>query len=278
MIVLTDTTQEGVTLDASSDAAGGSTQTSSSDVTQAASSVASTSGVSVRRRGSVFVCRYCNKSFDRSYSVVRHERMHTGFKPCLCRFCGRGFSEPRNLRQHLARFHASARGFSVSNTSMTSRDERRRRKKRTKSHSDAAQPEDDDRTQDGDATEMTSRTPQNGSKRARCDDDDDAALTSMTSSHDMASEIREKERLGDDVTVVIPSDAPLMTSASAFEPPRSVTSENTSWSNVSEGDFEAVASASGVEIAAAPVRSLIGKLGSTLTMLRSYGMSYTVRL
>ena len=51
-----------------------------------------------------FKCRYCDKTFDRVFSVHRHERVHTGFKPCICKVCGKGFSEKRNLRHHLIRF------------------------------------------------------------------------------------------------------------------------------------------------------------------------------
>lgn len=63
------------------------------------------SGMTLKKVNGLYVCRFCNKTFDRSFSVIRHERMHTGYKPCICRHCGRGFSEPRNLRQHMARYH-----------------------------------------------------------------------------------------------------------------------------------------------------------------------------
>lgn len=57
-----------------------------------------------------FKCRYCEKTFDRIFSVHRHERVHTGFKPCVCKACGRGFSEKRNLRHHIIRFHSDGTG------------------------------------------------------------------------------------------------------------------------------------------------------------------------
>ncbi|XP_022252670.1 zinc finger protein 585B-like isoform X2 [Limulus polyphemus] len=57
---------------------------------------------------SVFQCRYCPKSFDRVFSMQRHERIHTGVKPCYCKECGRGFSEKRNLRHHIIRFHSES--------------------------------------------------------------------------------------------------------------------------------------------------------------------------
>ena len=54
----------------------------------------------------MYKCRYCKKKFDRAFSCNRHERIHTGYKPCFCEYCGRGFSEPRNLRHHVIRFHS----------------------------------------------------------------------------------------------------------------------------------------------------------------------------
>src|SRR5688500_17352262 len=57
-----------------------------------------------------FKCRYCDKTFDRIFSVHRHERVHTAYKPCICKVCGRGFSEKRNLRHHIIRFHSDGSG------------------------------------------------------------------------------------------------------------------------------------------------------------------------
>lgn len=57
-----------------------------------------------------FKCRFCDKKFDRIFSVHRHERVHTGYKPCICKVCGRGFSEKRNLRHHIIRFHSDGSG------------------------------------------------------------------------------------------------------------------------------------------------------------------------
>ncbi|XP_018012183.1 uncharacterized protein LOC108669378 [Hyalella azteca] len=54
----------------------------------------------------MYQCRYCEKKFDRAFSCNRHERVHTGYKPCYCKHCGKGFSEPRNLRHHMIRFHS----------------------------------------------------------------------------------------------------------------------------------------------------------------------------
>ena len=29
-------------------------------------------------------CRFCDKVFEKGYSLQRHERIHTGYKPCYC--------------------------------------------------------------------------------------------------------------------------------------------------------------------------------------------------
>ncbi|ELT90818.1 hypothetical protein CAPTEDRAFT_89895 [Capitella teleta] len=54
-------------------------------------------------KAELYACQFCNRSFDRLYSLHRHERVHTGFKPCFCSYCGKGFSESRNLRHHMIR-------------------------------------------------------------------------------------------------------------------------------------------------------------------------------
>ncbi|GFQ70152.1 uncharacterized protein TNCT_343451 [Trichonephila clavata] len=59
-------------------------------------------------QGCNFQCKLCPKTFDRIFSLQRHERIHSGVKACFCKICGRGFSELRNLRHHIIRFHAES--------------------------------------------------------------------------------------------------------------------------------------------------------------------------
>ncbi|CAL1275586.1 unnamed protein product [Larinioides sclopetarius] len=59
-------------------------------------------------QGCSFQCKLCPKTFDRIFSLQRHERIHSGVKACFCKICGRGFSELRNLRHHIIRFHAES--------------------------------------------------------------------------------------------------------------------------------------------------------------------------
>lgn len=59
-------------------------------------------------QGCTFQCKMCPKTFDRIFSLQRHERIHSGVKACFCKICGRGFSELRNLRHHIIRFHAES--------------------------------------------------------------------------------------------------------------------------------------------------------------------------
>lgn len=60
------------------------------------------------KNGCNFQCKMCPKTFDRIFSLQRHERIHSGVKACFCKICGRGFSELRNLRHHIIRFHAES--------------------------------------------------------------------------------------------------------------------------------------------------------------------------
>ena len=57
-----------------------------------------------------FACPHCNKTFTRSSSVKRHERIHNGKKPFACRYCDKTFIESVKLRRH-ERIHTSEKPF-----------------------------------------------------------------------------------------------------------------------------------------------------------------------
>jgi chorismate mutase len=92
----------------------------------------------------------------------------------------------------------------------------------------------------------------------KSDSNSDLPPVSMaqTSNKELANEIREKEKLDEDVTVVIPSDAPLNESKDCnATTPKSACSDNTNWSNVSETDMDNLAI--GNEIMSAPIKTLM---------------------
>lgn len=223
--------------------------------------------------GGLYACRYCWKTFDRYFCLQRHERVHTGFKPCCCRHCGKGFSESRNLRQHMMRFHndvspaqlikhvrrkMSGSGLSrinqrlayvtpemiacanvqsvVADTVGTS--------EAFYSQPFTAPAADVSGEWSGDpscATPIAS-TPQ-----------------PVVASH-LASEIRKKESLGDDVTVVIPSDVPLddvtMSQSRIDDRPMPWMMEDGSSTKESSSDIKPSVSSSD-EIMSAPVKSIL---------------------
>lgn len=46
-------------------------------------------------------CPFCGRQYARRYSLVIHQRTHTGHKPLVCRVCARRFGDPSNLNKHL---------------------------------------------------------------------------------------------------------------------------------------------------------------------------------
>ncbi|XP_063002952.1 zinc finger protein interacting with ribonucleoprotein K-like [Elgaria multicarinata webbii] len=48
----------------------------------------------------VLKCSECGKSFNRRYSLTRHQRVHTGEKWWICPVCGKSFSQRYHLTRH----------------------------------------------------------------------------------------------------------------------------------------------------------------------------------
>lgn len=204
----------------------------------------------------LFVCQFCHRTFDRLYSLHRHERVHTGVKPCYCSYCGKGFSEPRNLRHHVIRYHSDgSQAHHLRRLRQHSGDSSRSASQRLKmvSPDDVESKEDKMEDMEGEDKEEELEPGELPRKSAHL-------VSLREEDSNLTDEIREQERLGEDVTVVIPSDAPLEgKSEGDLHTPKSTASDNTSWSGgVSEGDGDGSSTGPSGEIVSAPLKSIMG--------------------
>ena len=233
------------------------------------------------RVNGLYICQFCNKGFDRLFSLSRHERVHTGFKPCYCKYCGRGFSEPRNLRHHIVRFHSDIGDGQVikrirKGMPLTGPWRINRRVSHSSQRLAYVPPEmvtkRDDDDEDSQSFQALTGTKDLASPPAQSEKDsvspqaDSADLhqpiiiepksdsnTEQVSHKELANEIREKEKLDEDVMVVIPSDAPLNDGKDRdMATPKSTCSDNMNWS---EPDAEC--SSLNNEIMSAPIKTLM---------------------
>ena len=52
-----------------------------------------------------FQCGFCEKSFTQSQAAKKHERIHTGEKPFVCKICNYKSNDSGNLRKHGKKIH-----------------------------------------------------------------------------------------------------------------------------------------------------------------------------
>ena len=238
------------------------------------------------RKPMSYSCRYCNKVFFRLFSLQRHERVHTGFKPCYCRECGKGFSEPRNLRQHIIRFHSDGNQLHlihrvrrtwlwrarqraqrlayVSPSQMAAAETKPGGSKKPQSDAETPPPQNPGPSKSQMVSPPIAETPEDLSMSQMKDNSLPPPPPPKEEERpaELAQVIREKEGVAEDVTVVIPSDGPIESGNASLDTPKSVASES-HWSDHSleAEDVQASSSShqqqSGGEIISAPHRSLM---------------------
>ncbi|XP_003726405.3 zinc finger protein 850 [Strongylocentrotus purpuratus] len=73
-----------------------------------------TVGESKEKDESLYYCRHCDKGFKKMSSHNVHQRIHTGDKPFVCKFCNKAFSVKSNLKQHEIAKHTDERPYACS--------------------------------------------------------------------------------------------------------------------------------------------------------------------
>lgn len=197
-----------------------------------------------------YMCPYCRKTFYRLFSLQRHERIHTGYKPCYCKECGKSFSEPRNLRQHIMRFHSD--GYQMDYV-------RKARKKAILASLRSVARKNFARRMSREGRILSEQPLANGEGQEydanRCLRQ---ALTGSNSVSDTkAREILENDGIKEEVTVVIPSE-PALDEEAMSDTQQSKDMSEANWSgNTSECDGGVDESRNCTEMSCAPKRCLV---------------------
>ena len=76
--------------------------------------------LSINQRSYEYACNICDKTFTQSFSLKRHERIHSGERPFACDICNKTFIESWDMRTH-ERIHSGERPFAccICNKSFT---------------------------------------------------------------------------------------------------------------------------------------------------------------
>ncbi|XP_074652108.1 uncharacterized protein LOC141906705 [Tubulanus polymorphus] len=154
-----------------------------------------------KRIDGLFRCRFCCKPFFRLFCLQRHERVHTGIKTCFCKECGKGFSEKRNLRHHILRFHSGLNKQELYRILSSGR----RKSRVTSSRHTAVTLQGLLNTQDA-AIDLSKETDLQEPEEDMDYSDDTCSETENVDPINLEDVIRQKDGVSDDVTIVIPSD------------------------------------------------------------------------
>jgi len=54
------------------------------------------------RTRKIYKCEFCGQISPDNWKLQKHRRMHTGERPFVCDYCGKGFTAKYTLKAHMA--------------------------------------------------------------------------------------------------------------------------------------------------------------------------------